>query len=76
MIKMEVSSITIIELKKSMSKEIYCRRCGILHKPHFQIQLSPKRFIYVCTSCFEWARDKTLTEIRKDYTERVRRRKK
>ena len=73
MIKMEENSIMIIELKDCMTKKIYCRRCGILHIPHFEIQLTPSRFINVCTSCFEWARDKTSTEIRKDYKERTKR---
>ena len=73
---MEESFITIIELKGFMSKEIYCKRCGALHELHFQIQLTPSRLINVCTTCFDWARNKTPTEIRKDYTEKVRRRKK
>lgn len=77
MIKMEVNSITIIELKEYMSKpkkQLYCKRCGTqLKKQHLQIQLNAKRLIDVCATCFEWARDKTPTEIRKDYAERTRR---
>lgn len=71
---MKVNSITIIELKESMSKQLYCKRCGVLlKKPHLQIQLTPKRLIDVCVVCFEWARDKTPTEIKKDYKERASR---
>lgn len=56
-------------------KETYCKRCGVRIKIHFQIQLTPKRLIDVCTGCFNWARDKTPTEIRKDYKEKARRKK-
>lgn len=67
MMKMVENSIMTIELKDYMSEKTYCKRCGALHNSKFQIQLSPKRLIAVCTSCFEWARNKTPTEIKKDY---------
>ncbi len=58
-----------------IKEKIYCKRCGAIHMKHFQIQLTPKRLIDVCTGCFNWAINKTPTEIRNDYAERVRRRK-
>ncbi len=66
---MEVNFMTKIK------EETYCKRCGARHKVHFQIQLTPKRVINVCTTCFNWARDKTPTEIRNDYAKRAQRKK-
>ena len=51
----------------------YCKRCGGKNNANFQIQLTQNRVIEVCTTCFEWARDKTPAEINKDYKERSRR---
>ena len=60
--------------KRKPKKQFYCKRCGATIKnQHLQIQLTPKRLIVVCVTCFDWARDKTIAEIRKDYKERARR---
>ena len=60
--------------KRKSKKQLYCKRCGgYLKKKHLQIQLNPKRLINVCASCFEWARNKTPIEIRKDYAKRAKR---
>lgn len=60
--------------KRKPKKQIYCKRCGATIKnQHLQIQLTSKRLIAVCSTCFEWARDKTMAEIRKDYRERAKR---
>ncbi len=71
----EVCFMKEIKIKRKLKKEIYCKRCGIETKPHFQIILAPKRNIYVCTECFDWAMDKTQSEINKDYAERAKRKK-
>lgn len=56
--------------KKKKKNNDYCDRCGAAIKSHFQIQLTPKKYISVCTHCFNWAMDKTQDEIKKDYKER------
>ena len=81
MTKKGANFIIIIELteymnkyKRKPKKQVYCKRCGtMLKNQHLQIQLNPKRLIVVCATCFDWARDKTMAEIRKDYRERARR---
>ncbi len=62
-----------VKKKRKPRKREYCQRCGGKLKSIFQINLTPTRKIEVCTSCFEWARPKTMTEIREDYAKRSRR---
>ena len=71
------SFIMTIKSKESIKikKRPYCQRCGGFQKANFQIQLTPSRLINVCTSCFNWARDKTPKEIREDYAKRTKRKK-
>ena len=69
--KTEEYSMATLKAKKKM----YCKRCGVETKAHFQIQIEPAKIIKVCTDCFNWAGDKTMAEIRKDYKERARRKK-
>lgn len=73
MIKMEESSMAKTKAKFKRKKPLYCKRCGVQIKLHFQIQLTPKRVIDVCADCFDWSMGKTPAEIRKDYDERARR---
>lgn len=49
--------------RKDNTHKIYCKRCGVIHKPHFQVQLTPKRIVNLCTLCFSWARNKKTKEI-------------
>lgn len=61
--------------KKKAKTLIYCKRCGVETKPHFRIELTPKKIIDVCYGCFNWSLNKTMAEIRKDYKERAKRKK-
>ncbi len=63
------------KVKRKAKKKTYCKRCGVETKAHFHLPLNPKRTIEVCTECFDWAMDKTQSEIKKDYAERAKRKK-
>lgn len=70
MIIMEVYSImvkkktNVKKTKKKAKVNEYCKRCGAAIKPCFQIQLTPKKSIYVCSYCFEILRVLPLAEIK------------
>lgn len=68
---MEVDFIMVKKKKKKakanatrkISQE-YCKCCGAAIKPCFQIQLTPKKSIHVCSHCFDILRGLPLTEIK------------
>ena len=52
---------------KGSTNKPYCKRCGIvLEKSRYQIQLTPKKIIDLCSGCFTWSSIKTTKEIKED----------
>lgn len=67
--KITGGKIPITKVKKRIKKnlksnELYCKKCGVIHNNHFLVQISPKKTASLCTTCFEWARGKTVKQIK------------
>ena len=60
----------MVKIKRKIKEQLYCKRCGAMIKRHFQISISPKKVIDVCSECFSWTMDKTEVEVKVDYKER------
>lgn len=58
-----------------MSKEdnyAYCKICGVRHKSKFKVRMTSRTEIDLCQSCFNWSADKSISEIKKEYSNKSR----
>jgi len=60
------------KVKRKSIRQLYCKRCGIPIHIKFKSQITPKKEIDVCHSCFIWSTQTPQEEVVKDYNGRTK----